>query len=318
MRFTRFGIHGGLFTSAMFVAFYGSPYSNLFFLLLGFLTLTGVLGVLGARRNLQGVRAHSPAFEPIPSETPVRVELPVTVEARTRFDVRARIKLTGAPELRGRAPVLERRAALALTAPPLPRGRHAVEAAELESAYPFGLLRFVRAFEAPRELLVYPRPLEELAGVTLRDARTALAARPDQSAGDLQPAGLRDHTERDGLRSVHWRASARRGRLVVQEWEGGSGDGLQVLLERRSAPGRFEEALATLSALGQLAKVAKEPLRLETQGLSATFGEGQRPWRELLEILATVDTLPEDGPPPPAASPDVIRLPRAAQRAHGH
>ena len=182
-----------------------------------------------------------------------------------------------------------------------------MQGAALESAYPFGLLRFTRALAAPSELLVYPRPAEELVGITLREAQAALATRPDASAGDLQPAGLRDHTERDGLRSVHWRASARRGKLVVQEWEGGTGDGLQVLLDRRCSSDCFEEALATLSALAQLAKAAKEPLRLATQDLSVTFGEGQRPWRELLDFLA-------DGPAPPATSPDVIRLPR---RTHG-
>ncbi len=314
MRLTRFGVHGGLFTGAMFVAFYGSPYSNLFFLLLGFLTLTGLIGVLGARRNLQGVTAHAPEFEPVPSATAVRVEVPLSVETRRRFDVRGRIALEGGAELRGRAASIERRAALGLVAPPLPRGRYAVTDAALESAYPFGLLRFTQALAAPSELLVYPRPAEELVGITLREARAALATRPDASSGDLQPAGLRDHTERDGLRSVHWRASARRGKLVVQEWEGGTGDGLQVLLDRRCENDLFEEALSTLSALGQLAKVAKEPLRLATQDFSETFGEGQRPWRELLEFLASVRPLPADGPAPPAASPDVIRLPR---RTHG-
>ncbi|HEX6312261.1 MAG TPA: DUF58 domain-containing protein, partial [Acidimicrobiia bacterium] len=46
-----------------------------------------------------------------------------------------------------------------------------------------------------------------------------------------------------------WRASARRGSLVACEWEGESGAGLEVVLDRRTSPERLEEALSVAAAI---------------------------------------------------------------------
>ena len=49
-----------------------------------------------------------------------------------------------------------------------------------------------------------------------------------------------------------------------------------------------------------------------SQGLSATFGEGHRPWSEALRFLACAELVASDGPAPPATSPSVARLPATA------
>ena len=56
----RLTIHGAVFWTVMCGAFYAAPYSNLFFLLLGFLTLLGLGGVVGARRNMRDVKTGNP------------------------------------------------------------------------------------------------------------------------------------------------------------------------------------------------------------------------------------------------------------------
>lgn len=318
MRPTRFGLHGGLFYVALVAAFFGSPYSNLFFLLLGFLTLAGLCGVLAARRNLLGVTAATPELTPAPTGTEVRVSLEVHAPRPARFDVRARISLSGGAELSGRVDCLDERGTLTLQSPPLARGCYTVLHAVLESVHPFGLVRVTRALVGPRELLVYPRPHERFAGRTMLEVQRELLGRADPGAGDLQPASLRDHMERDGSRGIHWRASARRGRLVVQEWEGGNGAGLELLLDRRCAPEALEEALSTLSSLVHLARTSKETLRLHSQGLSVTFGDGQRPWDEALRFLACAEVLPPSGPAPPVVSPSVTRLPRVPELTSRH
>ena len=68
----------------------------------------------------------------------------------------------------------------------------------------------------------------------------------------------------DSLRAVHWRATARRGRLVVREWEAAGGQGLEVVLDRRCAPAELEEALEALSALVHVARARKGSLRVRT------------------------------------------------------
>lgn len=317
MRLTRFGFHGLVFYLVMLGAFYASPYSNLFFLLLGFLTILGAAGVWSGWRNLRGVAASLADLEPVPSGATVEVPLELRAPDPARFQVAAHLELAGGQVLEGRADLVAGRASITLRAAGLARGAHAVEHAVLESTHPLGFVRALRAFEAPRELLVYPAPRGELDGRSAHGLLDELLGRGEPGAGDLQPSGLRDHRAGEGPRGIHWRASARRGRLVVQEWEGGLGQGLEVVLDRRCAPAELEEALATVSALVHVARESKETLRLHSQDLAATYGEGHRPWAEALRFLACAEALPADGPPPPPTSPGVARLPRAAVPAEG-
>ena len=314
MRPTRFGVQAGLFYLVMLAAFFAAPYSNLFFGLLGFLTLAGLSGVLGARRNLADVTARLDALPPVPSGAVQTLRVKATAPRRVRFQLDARLTLEGGAELTGRLDVLDGQAALAVTSPALQRGCYAVTGAWLESSHPLGLVRARRALDAPSELVVYPAPRELEQGRRSAEALDELLGDGLCGAGDLQPSGLRDHQDGDELRAVHWRASARRGALVVQEWEGASGGGLEVLLDRRCAPEALEQALATLSALAHLARTNKETLRVHSQELSTTFGDGHQPWHGLLRFLAAAQPLQPDGPAPPSVSPSVARLPRAVSR----
>lgn len=310
MRLTRFGFHGAVFYGLMVGAFYASPYSNLFFLLLGFLTLLWLTGVVAAVRNVRGVEAAVATLDPVPAKTDVCLPAQVSAPGRARFQVDLRLRLEGGHLLEGRVDCLDGTALVELRASGLPRGVHRVERAELVSSHPFGLVRMTRGIDAPRELVVYPAPAGLMEGRSANETLDELLGRNDPGGGDLQPSGLRDHREHEGVRGVHWRASARRGQLVVQEWEGGSGEGLEVSLDRRCSDEELEEALATLSAMVELARVDKESLRLHSQDLSATFGDGHRPWIDALRFLASADFLPPSAPGPAATSPSVARLPR--------
>ena len=61
MRPTRFGIKSVVFYLVMLGAFFAAPYSNLFFLLLAFLTLAGAFGAAEetTERRLQQERGHA-------------------------------------------------------------------------------------------------------------------------------------------------------------------------------------------------------------------------------------------------------------------
>ncbi len=315
MRLTGFGLKGVVFYATTLVAFYATPYSNLFFLLLGFLTLLGLLGAVAAHRNLRGVSAAFDELAPVPSDASVVLPVELFASGGVRFQVAAHVELEGGRRISGTLDVLEGRGTLALRCPPLPRGCYTVARAIVESSHPFGLVRARRVSQTEGELIVYPSPRSSIEGRSAADALDELLGRGDPGAGDLQPASLRDHREGDGVRGIHWRASARRGRLVVQEWEGGSGQGLEVVLDRRCEPDVLEKALATVSAMVALARINKETLRIYSQDLSATFGDGQRPWSEALRFLACAELVPEHGLAPPATSPNVARLPRALAHA---
>ncbi|WP_160573702.1 DUF58 domain-containing protein [Actinomadura physcomitrii] len=95
------------------------------------------------------------------------------------------------------------------------------------------------ADDVPVRVLVHPRhhPLAAVpaGGTGGRDASTA-ATRASEGAF----AGLRDHAPGDDVRQVHWRTSARRGRLVVREHADTLRAGLTVLVDDRHGPAELD------------------------------------------------------------------------------
>ncbi len=310
LRPTRFGVQSGLFWLLLFGAYFASPYSNLFFLLLAFLTLVLGGGLVAQRANLRDVELVLEELPPVPAGTAVRVPVRLRAKGRARFALEAGFELADGRTLAGRLDLLAGDATLELRADALPRGLHGVEGAFVRSSHPFGLACVTRRVAFEGRLVVYPAPRTFHGGRSAPRSLEDLLGPTERGAGDLQPESLRDHRDGDGVRAIHWRASARRGRLVVQEWEGASGRGLEVLLDRRTTLAKLEGALSTISAMVSYARTNKETLRLHSQGLSATFGDGHRPWVEALAFLAGADVLSADSAAPPKTSPAVVRLPR--------
>ncbi|MEM8710903.1 MAG: DUF58 domain-containing protein [Planctomycetota bacterium] len=328
MKPTLFGVRSLVFYATVVLAYVSAPYVNLFFLLLSFLTLHWVFAFLWTARSLRGVSVHVDDLPAIPAGEEASVSARFDIQKGRLYDVNASLLLEPAlggavgddpAEAIGGVHVLEGRTRANLALPALRRGVYRVERAESWSTYPFGLLRKRLPLDAaPREVIVYPqaRSLTDASGGSTAEevVRDMLGACVN-GEGDMQPSGLRDRREGDSLRSVHWRASARRGKLVVLEWEGGGGEGLEVVLDRRGTAEDLDEALSDLAALVQFACEGKEVLAIRSQGLSAAFGEGHEPFERALYFMASTEALPHDGPAPPSASPTVLRLPRRLNSA---
>ena len=100
----------------------------------------------------------------------------------------------------------------------VPRGRYALEAADLVLGDPFGLAEARIALERRDTLLVYPRVFDldgvfTDAGAAGGDEGRALLHR---TAGyDLH--SIRDFQQGESLRRVHWRSTAKRRTLMVKE-----------------------------------------------------------------------------------------------------
>jgi uncharacterized protein (DUF58 family) len=315
VRLTAFGFKSIAFYLAMLGAFLASPYSNLFFLLLAFLTLLFAGGAVSTWRNLRGVTAHIPELPPAPAGAGHSLRAQAGAPSRARFQVSVQLELEGAGTASGHAALVSGEQQLTLRLPALPRGLYAVRRARVASSYPLGVFARRREVEAPAECIVYPAPVALATVRSGAEALSQLASANSAQRGDLQPSGLREFKSGDEGRAVHWRASARLGALVVKEWESGSGNGLEISLDRRCAAELLEEALSQISALIEVARTHKEVLALSSQGLRATFGDGHRPWREALRFLAETDVLPADGAAPPVVSPAVTRLPMDRREA---
>lgn len=126
------------------------------------------------------------------------------------------------------------------------RGRYQLGPLEVESGDPFGLFRYRRVESGVREMLIYPplvrlpplhRPRGERGGATNAALLNVLAT---PSAGSV-----RDYRPGDPLNSVHWRAVAHTGRLMVKEFDQEIAGSVWIVLDLARAIQSGEGADAT-------------------------------------------------------------------------
>ncbi|MFC5752886.1 DUF58 domain-containing protein [Actinomadura rugatobispora] len=153
---------------------------------------------------------------------------------------------------------------------------------------PLGLARTsCPADDVPVRVLVHPRhhPLAAVpaGGTGGRDTSTA-ATRASEGAF----AGLRDHAPGDDVRQVHWRTSARRGRLVVREQADAVQAGVTVLVDDRHGPAELDELAEVAASIVEHHPAVPVELRLASGALSpATASRTAH-----LDLLAEAGALP--------------------------
>jgi uncharacterized protein (DUF58 family) len=239
--------------------------------------------------------------EPLEGEdVQVRVELELET-ARAPALVTLRERYAGLGERRTQLRRDDRRLWATYVLPSVPRGRYAVESAAAVVEDPFGLERRELALGEHAALVVYPRlvELERLfseASSNAREGRRILLRRP--SGYDLH--SVRDYVESDSLRKVHWRTTARRGRLMVKELEDSPRDDVAVLLDawRGLSRGRLDVAVRAAGSIlqaqvrrGRRATLVLGGARVEVQGIRA---DGD--WPRALDLLAGAEADGQDSP----------------------
>lgn len=192
------------------------------------------------------------------------------------------------------------------------RGLYRLEAVKLVTRFPFGL--FIKAATIPlvSEAIVYP----ELTPVPTRLAQeltTLGQARPVPRRGQGTALySLRDYQTGDDSRAIHWRTSARLGRLIVRETE--AEDQRQVtlalavsppgpggLVRDPSAPdAAFEQAVSLTASLAAFFHERAFTLRLLLGAEEIPYGSGLPHLFELYRRLALCQPTPasvSEGPP---------------------
>ena len=135
----------------------------------------------------------------------------------------------------------------------VPRGRYAFETVRLTIEDPFGLARASLEQGEPQALVVYPRlvRLERLfseGGAHAQDGRRLLLRRPT----GYELHSVREYAEGESLRKVHWRSTARRGRLMVKELEDAPRDEVAILLDGDARAGAGEGFEVAVRAAGSI------------------------------------------------------------------
>jgi len=107
-----------------------------------------------------------------------------------------------------------------VTTPCLVRGEFKLGPLTLISGDPFGMFLFPRWLLATSRVIVYPQtvtlthfelPMGTLSGGEAQRQRTHYVT--------TNAAGVRDYVQGDSFNRIHWRSSARKGRLIVKEFE---------------------------------------------------------------------------------------------------
>lgn len=104
---------------------------------------------------------------------------------------------------------------------PLLRGIHSLGPARVETTDPLGLFTFSADLAPPTEIVVHPTPIPLRRGQSGGEGRFGIRERDGkaQRGEGLEFHGVREYHPGDSLRRVHWRTSARTGRLAVVEFE---------------------------------------------------------------------------------------------------
>jgi uncharacterized protein (DUF58 family) len=113
------------------------------------------------------------------------------------------------------------------------RGRYLFGPIRLSTRFPLGLMRRTVTLDAPGTLVVVPR----LGRLTrqwqrLHRQQVPVSQRSLQHRGASEGEffGLRDYRSGDSRRWIHWRTSARRGSLVVRQYEQSRNEDLLLIL----------------------------------------------------------------------------------------
>jgi uncharacterized protein (DUF58 family) len=161
------------------------------------------------------------------------------------------------------------------------RGLYRFGPLRLSSRFPLGLIERGQVFALPDQILVYPR-----VGRLTQSAQRQLLGAAELSSNRRAHSGvfhdefhhLREYRAGDNPRAIHWRTSARRGTLILREYEQNREQHLTLILDlwqpENAVTADDRERLEW--ALSLAATVCLEQRRLARDSRLNVFGGGQQ------------------------------------------
>ncbi|WP_372012829.1 DUF58 domain-containing protein [Pseudoxanthomonas sp. 10H] len=209
---TRFGLFYGLLVAGMALGAlnYNNNPALLLALLLG---AAGLASLIAAHLQLSGLHLDAVSAEPVAAGDPLWLRLTLSCrDGRRRRGLRGDVDGADAWAATGEDGMAE----LSLPVPTRRRGWLHPGRVRLSTTQPLGLARAWSRVWPRQPLLVYPRA--EPGAPPLPDTGTDAQCSQVHPLGD-EPHQLRAYRAGDPRRSVAWKHSARRGSLVVREYE---------------------------------------------------------------------------------------------------
>lgn len=222
------------------------------------LAAIALASTLAAHLQLSGLIVQAVAADPVPAGQPLRLHLALSwADGRPRQG----LQLEGAGQ---RVPCIlaDGQGGAELRLPTHRRGWYALERLRLSTTRPLGLVQAWAWLWPDVPLLVYPAP--ETDGPPLPEGHGG------RRQPQLHPFGeelhqLRAYRPGDAPRTIAWKHSARRGRLLVREYERAEGEDI-VLDWRDLAALPHERRIARLARWVALAEASGRRYRLQIPG----------------------------------------------------
>ena len=279
--------------------------NNLLFLVLGLLLASIVVSGILSEQSLKGVRVE----RRLPSNATAGQPALVGLLARNgkprapSFSLELRER---GGEVSGRGFLVllgaQQTAEVAYRFVPRRRGLHRFEQLEVATKAPFGLFEKSRPLGAPAELVVFPRRVAAPPLPAWALARHG--ERPEDRIGiGLEVHSLRDHRAGEDARTIHWKSSARAGRLIAVDREQERRKRVCVVLDQRALSGTaLDRAVEQAAALVERELDAGAEVSLAVAGQNLDAGSGDAQLQEALTLLALLGPA---GPGTPAPRPDL-------------
>jgi uncharacterized protein (DUF58 family) len=216
-----------------------------------------------------------------------RRAVPVSVATQPFGSLRVR---TVIPKLRG-----GERGTRAYRLPTTHRGIFDVQPVEVTRRDPFELFRMSRKHGHTERIWVYPRVLH------FRPLATGQTRHLEGPSSDTSPQGtitfhrLREYSAGDDLRLVHWRSSARAGRLLVKHNVDTSQPYTVVIFDQRPSlytEESFEQAVDVVASVLVATAVNKAPVELRLTNGTVIGGPRVRDVTPLIDYMTGVQAEP--------------------------
>ena len=175
------------------------------------------------------------------------------------------------------------------------RGQYSFSSLKLRSKGPFNFFSARQTLAVPAEISIYPYyyPLKRLRLLESQGLTDRHAAR---SGASSEVIGTREYRSGDSLRQVHWRSTARAGKLVVKEFADQDQLTMAVVLDLSAGSSlgtgkfsTFETAVRLAASFGYYATQQNIPFHLVGQAEQGPAPALALSWWGILNYLARID-----------------------------
>jgi uncharacterized protein (DUF58 family) len=196
------------------------------------------------------------------------------------------------------------------------RGIYRFSRLTVATRFPFGLIERHWASDSPHELVVLPAIVD--VGRAMRPFRSKLGEIETHQRGrGTGLYGMREYVSGESSRDIHWKVSARRGQLMLKEYEEEERRRASVVLDNRATSAwtaidqaRFEMGIVLASSVLAYLQREGHEMELVTASGRVGFDTGIEHLGRCRRALATLKRAPEGAEAPKGSSSeaDCVRL----------